>query len=33
LNSLLVSHGFNADYKGQATRVQNWKEIYNIITG
>ena len=33
LNSLLVSHGFNAGDKGQATRVQNWKEISNIITG
>lgn len=33
LESLLVAHEFNADYKGQATRVQNWKEIYNIIVG
>ena len=33
LNSLLIAHGFNTDYKGLCPRVQNWKEIYNIITG
>ena len=33
LNSLLIAHGFNADYKGLCPRVKNWKEIYNIITG
>jgi|TARA_B110000211_G_scaffold231151_1_gene292186 HAD superfamily hydrolase (TIGR01509 family) len=33
LDSLLISHTFNAAYAGRATRVQNWKEIYNIITG
>jgi len=33
LDSLLISHSFNADYTGDAKRVQNWKEIYNIITG
>jgi len=33
LNSLLIGHDFNADYTGDVPRVQNWKEIYNIITG
>ena len=32
LNSLLMAHGHNADYSGQAQRVQNWKEILDIIT-
>jgi hypothetical protein len=32
LESLLVAHEHNANYKGHATRVQNWKEIYKIIT-
>ena len=31
LNSLLVDHEHNKDYTGKAIRVQNWKEIYNII--
>lgn len=31
LNSLLMAHGHNADYSGQAQRVQNWKEILDII--
>lgn len=33
LSSLLVNHDHNRDYTGQATRVHNWKEIYNIVTG
>lgn len=33
LNSLLIAHEFNADYDGNATRVQNWKEVYEIISG
>ena len=33
LESLLVVHPHNADYVGMATRVKNWKEIYNYIVG
>ena len=33
LDSLLVVHPHNADYVGMATRVNNWKEIYNYIVG
>ena len=33
LESLLMAHEHNADYNGEGTRVQNWKEIYNIIVG
>lgn len=33
LNSLLVNHDHNRDYTGQATRVYNWKDVYNLITG
>lgn len=32
LESILMAHTNNADYAGPATRVQNWKEIYAIIT-
>lgn len=32
LNSILIAHEHNADYKGDATRMQNWKEIYEHIT-
>ena len=32
LNSILIAHNHNADYDGPATRVQNWKEIYELIT-
>lgn len=32
LTGLLVAHEHNKDYDGKAVRVQNWKEIYNIIT-
>ena len=31
LTSILMAHGHNAEYKG--VRVQNWKEIYDMITG
>lgn len=33
LNSILVDHDHNRDYTGDAVRVMNWREIYNIITG
>lgn len=33
LNSLLVRHHHNVNYKGPAKVVGNWKEIYEIITG
>jgi hypothetical protein len=33
LNSVIMGHGYNVDYKGDALRVQNWKEIYQLITG
>jgi len=33
LNSLLVAHDFNVGYNGPATRVNNWAEIYNLVTG
>ena len=32
LNSLLIDHDFNKDYAGNIPRVQNWKEIYELIT-
>lgn len=33
LNSILMGHDFNRDYNGDAHRVRNWKDIYNLITG
>lgn len=33
LNGILVAHGHNADYTGQAVRVNNWKDIYEYVTG
>jgi hypothetical protein len=33
LNSLLMAHGHNVNYDGAHVRVQNWKEIYEIIVG
>jgi hypothetical protein len=33
LDSILVGHQFNKNYAGEATRVNNWKEIYQKITG
>ena len=32
LKGILVEHGHNMDYKGSATIVKNWEDIYNIIT-
>jgi len=32
LRSVLMAHDHNADYKGAAARVSNWKEIYRMIT-
>ena len=32
LDSILIAHNHNADYDGPATRVQNWKEIYELVT-
>jgi len=32
LDGILVAHEHNREYKGTAKRVQNWKEIYNIVT-
>ena len=32
LTGILVEHGHNMDYQGDATVVKNWKEIYNLIT-
>ena len=32
LEGILVEHGHNMDYQGDATVVKNWKEIYNLIT-
>jgi hypothetical protein len=29
---ILVEHGHNMDYEGNATVVKNWEEIYNVIT-
>lgn len=31
LNSILMAHGHNADYNGAAKRVQNWKEVLDIV--
>lgn len=33
LRSILMAHEHNADYKGAAIRLNNWKEIYERITG
>lgn len=33
LNGILMDHKHNQNYDGEAIRVRNWKEIYNIITG
>jgi len=32
LEPILVAHNHNKDYSGAAKRVQNWKEIYDIVT-
>lgn len=31
LNSMLINHDHNADYSGDATKVANWREIYELI--
>ena len=31
LNGILVEHGHNIDYTGNANVVKNWEEIYNLI--
>ena len=33
LNGILIEHGHNMDYTGEANIVKNWNEIYNLITG
>ena len=33
LNSILIDHEHNKNYAGDAVRVRNWREIYNIVTG
>jgi len=33
LDSILMCHSHNLDYKGEALRVNNWKEIYKYIVG
>lgn len=32
LKGILIAHPHNAGYNGEAPRVQNWNDIYNIIT-
>ena len=32
LNGILVEHGHNMHYKGDASVCKNWEEIYNLIT-
>lgn len=31
LQSILIAHGHNEHYDGDAPRVQNWKELYEMI--
>jgi FMN phosphatase YigB (HAD superfamily) len=33
LNSVIMGHGHNANYSGDLPRVQNWKEIVELIVG
>jgi FMN phosphatase YigB (HAD superfamily) len=33
LEGILMAHSHNKDYEGKATRVNNWKEIYEGIVG
>jgi FMN phosphatase YigB (HAD superfamily) len=33
LNSVLISHNYNAGSECDAPRVSNWREIYQMITG
>lgn len=32
-NGILMAHGHNLEYIGDATYVKNWKDIYGLITG
>ena len=32
LKGILIEHGHNMDYKGDAEVVKNWEQIYNIVT-
>ena len=32
LSGVLMEHGHNMDYTGQANIVKNWEEIYNLVT-
>jgi FMN phosphatase YigB (HAD superfamily) len=31
LNGILINHEHNKTYTGKATKVRNWKDIYDII--
>jgi len=31
LDSIIMAHNYNADYKGDLVRAQDWKEIYELI--
>lgn len=33
LKSILMAHDHNADYKGQAFRLNSWREIHDLVTG
>jgi hypothetical protein len=33
LNSILMGHNHNSGYDGHATRVNNWKDIYELVVG
>ena len=33
LKSILIDHDHNHDYAGNAIRVRNWQDIYELVTG
>jgi len=33
LNAIIMGHNHNADYTGNIPRVQDWREVYRLITG
>lgn len=33
LDAILMGHNHNDSYNGEATRVSNWKEIFELVTG
>jgi hypothetical protein len=33
LDSILLEHSYNKEYNGSSVKCQNWKDIYNYITG